>query len=265
MDEQSAPQKLLTYEETPVIEPIKETPPVVQPNVPPMPQMPKSTPSFLRRFFGFIGNILFFVVLFAIGVGLGAFLPQLPGRTETTNLPAVGPTPTLEPKLVATQSSEWKSYQIISSSTKQPVAGVSFQLPPDVLAPVCDGTSCVSQGTYLPGGTRFTVATRTTSLQFMRTAIITDASGQAFTQKEATVSGNPAIEYSGSFRGTTTGGYTFTQMRGAMIEASPSLTLELNHFAPVGATVDFTADDTLFDKILKTIELPTSTPSARLP
>ena len=53
-------------------------------------------------------------------------------------------------------------------------------------------------------------------------------------------------------------------MRGVMIEVSSILTLEFNHFAPAGVTTDFATDDVLFDRILKTVELPQaeSSPSA---
>lgn len=242
----------LTYEETPVIEPIAQK----QEAAPPPVQPPR--PSFFKKFFGFIGNLILFTLLFVFGIWLSTMLGQfVPGERETSQLPS--PTPTgIASSPQATPSSTWMTYQVLTAGSKQPVGDVSFQLPPEVLAPVCDGGSCSSQGTYLPGGTRLTVATRTTSVSFMRTALITDAGGKPFTKKEATVSGTAAIEYTGTFRGTTTGGYTFTQMRGVMIGVSSKLTLEFNHFAPVGVTSDFVADDTLFDKILETLQLPAS-------
>lgn len=247
MDEASA-QAPLKYEETPIIEPIVE-----KPVAPPQPKRQ----SFIKKFFGFIGNLFFFMFLFIVGVFLGAILRQFvptgieqEPATDRTTIIAPTPTMTINP------TASWVSYQAAS--------GISYKLPPDVLAPICDGVNCASQGTYLPGGTRFTVSHRGTSLSYIQKAIITDSAGRPFTTREATVSGSPAIEYTGSFRGTTTGGYTFSQMRGYMIGVSNAQTLEMNHFAPAGVTVDFASDDALFDKILDTIKLPTasSIPSA---
>ncbi len=256
MDEPATPQKPLTYEETPIIEPIKES----VPSIPLQPQILKK-PSFFRRFFGFIGNLILFVLLFGVGIWLSTILRQfVPTGVEQESTVVEKATPTPTP---TNPTALWTQYQVLNGATKQPFAGVSFKLPPEVLAPVCDGASCASQGTYLPGGTRLTASIRGTSLSFMQRAIITDAAGRPFTTREATISGSPAIEYTGSFRGTTTGGYTFTQMRGYMIEASDTQTLELNHFTPAGLTSDFTADDIVFDKILETLVLPLDpTPTA---
>lgn len=264
MDEPATPQKPLTYEETPIIEPIEEKPTVVA-SPPPAPA-PTTTkplrPGFLRKFFRFLLNFLGLVILFFVGVWLSTilrqFLPTGIGQGPTEEIASIAPTPTTP----ASPTALWTAYPVLSAATKLPVPGISFKLPPEVLAPVCDGASCASQGTYLPGGTRFTVSLRGTSLTFMQRAIITDSAGRAFTSNEAIVSGSPAIEYTGSFRGTTTGGYTFTQMRGFMIQVTNSQTLEFNHFAPTGVTVDFAADDTLFNKILETLVLPLApTPS----
>lgn len=234
----------ITYEETPIIEPIAETPP-------PPPQ-PKRA-SFVKKLFGFIGNVFFFTFLFVIGVFIGAMLPQFaPTKVEQqqTQVPVQTPTVPPTPTIPINPLAFWTSYEA--------APGVSYKLPPDVLAPICDGSACNSKGTYLPGGTRLTVSLRPVSLSYMQKAVITDAAGQPFTTKEASVSGNPAIEYSGSFRGTTTGGYTFSQMRGFMIQVTNTQTLELNHFVPAGITVDFKSDDMLFDAILETVKLSTS-------
>ena len=100
---------------------------------------------------------------------------------------------------------------------------------------------------------------------------MSDLRGQAFTVTETTIGGKKAVLFSGSFTGSTVGGYGFTQMRGAMIEVTADLSIELNHFAPNGVTTDFAADDTLFDQILQQVKFgstvpivisPTKTPSA---
>lgn len=238
----------LTYEETPIIEPIEEPPFFPQPK----------RPSFVKKFFGFIGNFILFTVLFIVGIGIGGVISQFlqTPRSEPPVAKKTTPAPTATPTLPPNPLAFW--------TTNEVAAGVSYKLPPDVLAPICDGSACSSKGTYLPGGTRLTVSLRSVSLSYMQKAVITDAAGQPFTTKEASVSGTAAIEYSGTFRGTTTGGYTFSQMRGFMIGVNNTQTLELNHFAPAGVTVDFEGDDTLFNKILETVQLPISqaSPSA---
>lgn len=248
MDEASA-QAPLKYEETPIIEPIVETPPP-----PPQPKRP----SFVKKLFGFIENFILFTVLFIVGIGIGGVISQFlqTPRSEPPVAKKTTPQPTATPTFPPNPLAFW--------TTNEAAPGVSYKLPPDVLSPICDGSACSSKGTYLPGGTRFTVSMRPVSLSYMQKAVITDAAGQPFTTKEASVSGNPAIEYSGSFRGTTTGGYTFSQMRGFMIGISNAQTLEMNHFSPAGVTVDFAGDDELFNQILETVKLPTasSVPSA---
>jgi hypothetical protein len=143
----------------------------------------------------------------------------------------------------------------MSGSTKQPIAGISFKLPPDVLAPICDGPSCASQGTYLPGGTRLTVAPRGKGQWLPTTAgaIMTDAGGREFISKVASISGMPSQEFSGLFAGTTGGGYTFAQIRGIVVHGPEGISLEINHFAPTGVNANWDTDDVLFDKILETI------------
>jgi len=273
------------YEETPIIEPIIEapahmtdapSPPLQSPSaafplagVPP--KLPARRTSLGRKVVGCIAHVFLFVVLFAGGMWLGTIIHSLvslrPPTTPATDEQALPPgAPADVEPTVSAGNAAWVRHHVIRSTTKEAIEGVRFQLPPDVLAPVCDGASCVSQGTYLPGGTRFTVAARGAGqgLRFIRGAVITDASGKAFTTTETTVAGRYALEYTGTFRGTTIGGYTFNRMRGVMIEVSDSLTLEMNHFAPAGVASDFVSDDTLFDQILKTVELPpsSSTPTA---
>jgi len=132
---------------------------------------------------------------------------------------------------------------------------VSYRLPAESLAPICDGANCISQGTYLQGGTRFTVATHENARQFSSGAVIVDAGGREFTTTETTIAGRRTFSYQGVFTGTTTGGYSFSQMRGVMILLNDTQTLEMNHFTPNGVSADFASDDSLFDKILESLSL----------
>jgi hypothetical protein len=187
--------------------------------------------------------ILVFLILFIAGILLSSYIrPFFSGRGTPT------PTPT---QTVATPTpvdpfAGWKTSTI---------AGLSYKLPPDVLAPACDGTGCISQGTYLPGGTRLTISPKTVtqSLSSLRGAVITDVAGTAFTSHDATVSGQTAIEFTGTFTGRTSGGYGFSQMHGFMIEVTPTATLEINHFTPAGITADWARDDELFNTIISTL------------
>ncbi len=283
----SAQPKPLEYEETPLIEPIPE---IAQSH-----QAPPVSPK--RSSFGaFIGNLVLFIVLFGVGVGLSIFLRQYMSTnslkeaatnlTSTTTVNPYGSTPT--PSLVGTVPNaptdayaSWNAYQVISGTSKQAIAGIAFKLPPDILSPICDGATCASQGTYLPGGSRFTVAPRGTGqiLADFRGKVVSDVAGRAFQVKTTTVAGKNAVEFWGLFTGTTVGGYSFNQMRGVMVEVSDTLSLEINHFTPTGVISDFISDDSLFDKILETLTLtgftslqkgaiivsPTSTQSASPP
>lgn len=291
----SRPSEPLTYEETPIIEPIEDAPigqtlqtetpavntsstaqtppaPVTQPESPKVQEVkPKS--SFFRRIFGFIGTILFFAILFSLGIWLStilrSYLPTgIPKNENTSTLESTNEQIEVQPDGPLTVESQepWTSYPILAAGTKLPISGVTFEMPPEVLIPICDGASCVSQGTYLPGGSRFTVAARGSGLGlgYTQGAVITDAAGNPFTTTQITVTGRPALEYTGAFIGTTVGGFSFTQMRGVMIEVSNKLAIEFNHFAPKGVSVDFESDDVIFNKILESLTLPTPTsvPSA---
>lgn len=237
------PQQPLTYEETPIIDPVTPSPP------------PRNSRYFLQT----IGTIIVFVVLFGVGVWLSTVIR--PYTTASTSIPENVPTPTQVLVPTPTVSSGvypgWTTYTVVSGATKQPIAGISFRLPQDVLAPICDGGSCASQGTYLPGGTRFTIAPRGggQALRDFRGAVVVDAGGREFTTTPTTVASRQALEFSGLFTGTTSGGYSFTQMRGVMIEVDSTLSLEINHFTPTGISADFASDDALFDEILKTLML----------
>ncbi len=269
----NAGEKPLVYEETPVIEPqsevdrplaeVKEEAPTPSepPKWTPPPPPPQPPGSSLLTL---VGNLLLFAALFAVGVWLSTLLGQfIPGRGPQLTLPLPttaksSPAPKA-PSLVKPTDpfAGWKTYQVISGATRQPVAGVSFKLPPEVLAPLCDGQACASQGTYLPGGTRFTVAVRGAGqlLADYRGALLTDAAGRAFSMKETQLMGLGAVEFRGEFTGITVGGYAFTKMRGIMVGVNDKLALEINHFAPSGVTSDFAADETLFEKILQSLEV----------
>ncbi len=266
----------LTYEETPIIEPVSPTPEVSQ---------PKQTHG---SFGSTVGMILLFIVLFAVGVGLSVFLRQWlasrsvsPAQRTATSPTPIPPTPDVKEAsptsgVLLTPSptsvdpyAGWKTNQVISGVTKQPVPGISFKLPPEILTPICDGTNCASQGTYLPNGSRLTVAARGRGqllVDARGNIVITDSSGKPFTTKNVTLAGGrKALEYAGLFSGTTVGGYTFSQMRGVMIEIDEDETLEMNHFTPSGVSAEFIKDDVLFDKIIASLTVsrfPQATTSA---
>ena len=240
----ASPPVPLVYEETPIIEPVKA------------PSQGSPSPHT-------IATIVFFVLLFALGVWLSTFLRQF---TTTTPPSAVIPTPPpkADQPLAETPTdtedpfATWRPYEVVSGATRVPVSGVSFKLPPEVLAPICDGANCSSQGTYLPGGTRFTVAPRGggQALRDFRGAVVVDAGGREFTTTPTMVAGRQALVFSGLFTGTTAGGYSFAQMRGVMIEVDSTLSLEINHFTPTGVSADFASDDVVFNQVLKTLVLP---------
>lgn len=227
-----------------------------------------------------VGTALFIVLLFGLGVW---FSSQLRSFFAPTTSPSENVRPTREPESSPSglvPSSSRQSYDVISSSTKKPIAGLSYTLPGGVKAPVCDSQSCSSQGTNLPGGTRFTVAPRGKGqlLPDFRGAILTDAAGREFTMKQGVFGGAYAYEYTGNFTGRTGGGYTFIQIRGVLMPVSETLAVEFNHFAPLGITTDFAKDDAVFDEIIKsfratgisvatptvrpTVNVPTTTPVA---
>lgn len=262
------PGQPLEYEETPIIEPVTENVnPVISPIEPAEP--PQPTPLNKKSGPGYLSTFILLIILFVAGIGLSFFLKQfLPNGINIPKLTSNKPTPTAVLTLIPTNPADiytaWKTYNVISGITRQPIAGISFKLPPNVVAPICDGGNCASQGTYLPGGTRFTVAPRGVGqlLPYYSGQILTDLSGQAFTTKSASVSGLPATDFSGLFTGTTNGGYAFSQMHGLMIQVSGTLSLEANHFTPNGVTADFVTDDSLFNKILNSFTF-TATESSK--
>ncbi|MBU1326537.1 hypothetical protein KKB64_03680 [Patescibacteria group bacterium] len=256
----------LPIEETPVIETVAEAPAPEAAASETMSQVPdasappkKPKKSVAKKLL----SVIFFLALFAVGVWLSSVLRQFVPSEQTTSTLQPTPPPSafgFDESVVATPSvsisaySDWETYTVINGAIKQPIVGVSYKLPPDVLEPICDSSSCVSQGTYLPGGTRFTVAARGKGqlLPAIGNAVLTDVSGRVFTMTDVSVAGFAAKEFNGVFTGTTGGGYAFTRMRGVIVPVDDTLSIEFNHFAPAGLTVDFEEDDVLFDRILET-------------
>jgi hypothetical protein len=249
----------IIYEETPIIKPIEEKKlpdPLDTPEISSHNRHGKQPPSG-------IGRVLFFLLLFVIGVVGSTFVrpfldgvsfPTFPAKTQKTNDPVETPAPRVVP---ADRTAGWGDYVINAGPHV-----LTYRLPPSVLPPICDGQTCPSEGTYLEGGTRLTVSSKITQpiINFAK-LIVKDAGGRVFETKEATVSGLTAVDFSGTFTGQTTGGYSFTRMHGVMIMIAPTITVEINHFAPNGIAVDFDADDAMFTQILKTVNI-TSTSSA---
>ncbi len=231
------------------------------PPPPPMPKVSRNSPIIV---------IIIFLILFGAGILLSSYIrPFFTGAgNRLTQTPTPTPTPVPNPTpapIVHTDDASPAPVVPVADWKTLPIAELSYKLPPGVLEPTCDGAGCVSQGTYLPGGTRLTVASKTVtqSLSSLRGAVITDAAGTAFTSNDTTVSGHAAIEFNGTFDGRTSGGYGFSQMHGFMIEVTPTTTLEINHFTPADITADFAADDALFSQIVSTFDfssVPTPAP-----
>lgn len=264
MDDDNVKSEPLEYEETPVIDEAGE----VKPDASSTPELPREAvqPPKKSSILSTLANIVLFGILFAFGVGASVFIRQYlasrpeqePAQTE------VSVTPTPEVAESPDSVTDWKSYQVMNANTKQPISGISFLLPPEVIAPICDGPACVSQGTYLPGGSRLTVAARGVGQVLPTTAgaIMTDAGGRSFMMKEASISGLSSQEFTGLFAGTTGGGYTFSQIRGIVIHGPLGVSLEVNHFTPTGVNANWETDDVLFDKIIESVSfglLPTPT------
>ncbi|MFZ2025595.1 MAG: hypothetical protein WAV51_04930 [Microgenomates group bacterium] len=281
----------IQYEETPVITPIQEqsekqpeTPPAMsaeEPMSPPSVETPV-VPSNKRSPKTFIKGFFIFLILFIVGYALSGVIRTLITKTSESKVttktiltPTTAPAEILPTTAVATESSlsvlaipktfttptplasssAWKQYNPVHGTTRSPITTIQLSLPGTVLAPVCDGSSCGSQGTYLSGGTRLTIAPRGVGevLADYRGKIISDASGKALITKETTVGGKKATEYTTDTTGSTVGGYTFTTMHGYMIEVTDTLSFEINHFSPSGITADFAADDAVFKSIVATI------------
>jgi hypothetical protein len=261
----------IPVEETPEI-PMPATEGTPAPAEPLKPEMPASptedappTPKASRGFP--IIAIIIFIILFIAGIFLSSYIrPFITGVNSGSpkiSTPTLSPTspPTEEPTIIATTPTPADPFAGWQVST---IAGLSYKLPPGVTAPTCDGSACVSYGTYLPGGTRFTIAPKTVTqpLSNFRGALITDVNGMAFTSHDATVSGSTAIEFTGAFAGRTSGGYGFTHMHGIMIEVTPTETIEVNHFTPTGISTDWGRDDALFAQIISTVSFTSPPPIA---
>lgn len=213
-------------------------------------------------------TLLLVIVLLAIGVGISliirqftndipsisTFVPGMPGSvTATPSVPAQTASPTPNPDAME----GWRTESVFTGTANVAYPGVTYRLPADILTPICDGALCVSRGTYLPGGTRFTVSFKTetkTADEFLHT-VVTDAASNAFDTQEASMAGRPARTYAGSFAGQTTGGYQFTRLAGIMILLPDNRVLEFNHFSPLGLNADFTSDEALFQKIVGTVKI----------
>jgi len=287
--EPKTPESTLAYEETPILTPVVESTPQEQPvesapvpsiseepqiNTPELPPKKRSAKSLIK-------GLLIFVVLFVVGYALSGVVQNLINSSskKTATKETITPTPaptTIPTDTEATESSiavltmptimttpmvqaspsAWKQYNPIHGTTRVPISTIQFSLPNTILAPICDGTSCGSQGTYLPGGTRLTIAPRGVGevLPDYRGKIISDAAGKALVTKETTIAGKKATEYTTDTTGATAGGYAFTTMHGYMIEVTDTLSFEINHFSPSGVTADFAADDALFKSIVATIK-----------
>ncbi len=258
MDEQvPSPTPNITYEETPVITPQPEpTPPLTE--TPPPVKKP-------NKILGFFKGLFFFIILFIVGFVLSGYI-----RDYLSSLATKSTTPsTQKPNVVENESTDAgdmllttpeatttpKTYSVLNGLTRQAISDILFTLPSSVLPPICDGSACGSQGTYLPGGTRFTIAPRGAGqvLADFRGKIISDAGGKPFTVTTTTIAGKPATEFKTSQTGSTIGGYAFSRMHGYMIEITDTLSLEINHFSPSGITADFSADEIVFNDIVKSL------------
>jgi len=247
----------LTYEETPVIT-VDAQITEVKPK--------KRSGSCLKT----IGIVMLVALLFVGGIWLSSFVRQfLPSAVSTGKSTTIKGTPTQNTDISTNVDpyATWKTYDVISGITKLPIPGLQFKLPPSVLSPICDGATCVSQGTYLPGGTRLTVAGRGSgqSLRDFRGTVITDANGVPIPTKLLSLNGFSSTEYNSSASGQTVSGYAFTRMRGVMIPLTDTLSVEVNHFTPNGITADFASDDTLFDSIVNTFTYVASASTAVSP
>lgn len=239
--------------------------PLSEPELPPPPSpLPPPLQTSIKpvKKGGFFGAFVLYAILFAVGFGASILVKQYYPEAKLPDLPnlplinvAITPLPTFE--IVPTSGAPiWKTYQVISGVTKQSITGFEFFLPEDVLSPICDNLNCASQGTYLPGGTRFTVAARGKGqlLPDFRGTQISEVGGKIFTQQNTTIAGRSAVEFTANFNGQTVSGYNFTRMRGYMI-ALDDISFEINHFTPTGLTADFENDDKLFDQIIARLNL----------
>ena len=284
---QAPPVQSPPYEETPPIVPQYDAGSNVYPN--PQSSPVENSPKRPSPLGSILTTLIVFAILFAVGYLASGYIRQYladrsaktsssqeTGTLEPVETVAVAQTVQTTPFIpqgnISTPSGEGtapmtqQTYRVLNGVTRNSVPGVSYELPAGVLAPVCDGASCGSQGTYLPGGTRFTIAARGKGqvLADFRNKIISDLSGQEFTVKDTTVGGKKAVEFTGTFTGSTVGGYAFTKMHGIMVELTDELSCELNHFSPNGITTDFEGDDAVFATIIQSFQFtPASVPTVQ--
>lgn len=213
-----------------------------------------------KKFRIHMGTILFVGILFVLGVWLSGQVRSLfstseTSQNETTQEQAESQVPISATGSAMTRDETWKTYEISPSTRTGVFASATYALPDGVAAPSCDGTQCLSYGTNLPGGTRFTVAPRGTGqrLPDFRGAILTDVNGREFAMKEVRIGEYDVYEYTGTFTGVTLGGYPFIRMRGVLIPLSDTQSVEMNHFAPPDSASDFAADDVLFEGIVQSL------------
>ncbi len=256
--EKTASNPPLTYEETPILKPVaQEVPPFTQET----PHIQEQTPP---KRFNILGLFLLFALLFVLGYMGSGYVRRFFTKSSPTTQTKITVSPTPMPASMLSDqfpvgtpsASSWTQYPIVNGKTKQQIDSLFLSLPNEVLPPICDDKACLSQGTYLPGGSRLTIAPRGTGqmLPAFTDQTITDAKGVAMTTKDRTILGKPAKDYVGAFSGSSVSGYPFTKIHGVMIEITPGvLSLEINHFSPAGITADFASDDTLFETILQTL------------
>lgn len=295
----------LTYEETPIMEPVMDEPATghgalnkeeaadVVPEAtrvfssrehdaePVRADVPGQRPASSTKPHGKLhaGTIMFIVLLFGLGIWLSSqirsfFAPVISDEIAVpTSIPASGVEDVTGGSMPSGPSAtgvakQFRTMEVISGMSKQAIPGISYQLPESVKVPVCDTAGCSSQGTNLPGGTRFTVAPRGKGqlLPDFRGAILTDAAGREFVMKQTVIGGISVYEYTGDFTGRTGGGYTFTAIRGVLVPVSETLAIEFNHFSPAGIITDFASDDLVFNEVVAsfrgaTVNAPTPTVS----
>lgn len=181
---------------------------------------------------------------FPQGIGSGS------GLMNNSATPAAN----LTPPVVASIS----GWQSVTIPTKVGMPAISIQLPAKNSTLTCDTTACDSKGMLMDGGTKFTVAvhTLTTPMSSISGTLVTDSAGKRFTDtKTIAVSTKEAVNYQGTFAGTTSGNIKFSQMHGVMVLVNSTTTLEINHFAPSGKLTNFPADDAVFNQILGTVKI----------
>ncbi len=217
--------------------------------------------------------ILIFVVLFGVGIFASmAFRQIMPNgiqfpvgggaaKDEITPLP----TPQIVPEdqlpvstqsgIVPTKFPQNISQNVLMVGGKSAVPGLNFVLPATVAALSCDGNNCASQGAYLPGGSRFTIAARGKGqgLPITKGAKLVDSSGKAFDMSDQVVAGFTVRQFVGNTSGSTMNGFTFSKIRGNILTLSNDLELEMSVFAPAGQIVSWENDNKLFDQIVASV------------